>query len=238
MRAKRTAPGVALAVVLTMALVAWVPAGGWAVVKVADVPDAWVAGRPLELAWETRQHGVSPLGGLRPAIEARSGTLRIAGTAWEVTERGGRAYRGRIAFPSPGEWQVTIRGGFGSAATTLVPLTVVDTGGPVRGTVAAHLASLGVAPASALERGRRAFAARGCVTCHDHDAVGVTGGMAGVGPDLSGRTWPPEYLARFLADPAIGPGANGRRMPNLALGPSDVALLAAFLNGGGRSASR
>src|SRR5215216_3977831 len=100
--------------------------GGWAVVRVAAVPDAWIAGKPLELQWEVRQHGVTPLHGLTPTLEARSGSRRVTGTTWSYEERGGRGYRGRIVLPERGDWQVTIGSGFGRSRAVLVPFLVVD----------------------------------------------------------------------------------------------------------------
>lgn len=201
-------------------------AGGWAVVKVQKVPDAWIAGRPLQLAWEVRQHGVTPLDGLEPRLEARRGTRVVTGT----TSAQGTGYRGRITFPEPGEWQVTIHSGFGRSRAVLVPWRVVDSVTAVRTTVEAHLATLGVAPLAEAERGRRAFAALGCVTCHAHREVGITGEVADFGGDLTGRRFAAEYLARYLADPSIKPASNGRRMPNLALREHEIGALVAFLS--------
>ena len=70
-----------LGVVLISSTVAFVSMGGWAVVTVLKIPDAWAAGKPLILSWQVRQHGVSPLDGLRPVIEARSGLQVVKGTA-------------------------------------------------------------------------------------------------------------------------------------------------------------
>jgi cytochrome c2 len=212
--------------------------GGWAVVKVASVPDAWIVGRPLELRWEVRQHGVTPLDDLKPTIEARSGSRVVTGTTWRDEAHGARGYRGRIVLPERGEWQVTIVSGFGRSRAVLVPFAVADSVTPVRGSVQAHLASGGFAGLSDAERGRRTFAAQGCVTCHAHQRVGIAGEVAGFGPDLSTRRFPPEYLARFLADPSTKPPTDGRRMPNPGLTTRDIALLVAFLNAEPRQASR
>jgi cytochrome c553 len=229
-------------VVLGMALVASGAVhramGGWAVVKVAAVPDAWIAGKPLELQWVVRQHGVTPLDDLKPTLEARSGSRRVTGTTWAYDEHGTRGYRGRIVLPERGDWQVTIASGFGRSSAVLVPFAVVDSLTPVRGTVRAHLASGGFAGLSDAERGRRTFAAQGCVTCHAHRDVGITGELADFGPELTGRHLPPEYLARFLADPSIKPPTDGRRMPDPGLSKRDIALLVAFLNAESRQASR
>ena len=173
----------------------------------------------------------------RPA-PGRSGSRRVTGTTWSYDEHGARGYRGRIVLPERGDWQVTVGSGFGRSRAVLVPFPVVDSLTPVRGTVQAHLASGGFAGLSDIERGRRAFAAQGCVTCHAHRSVDISGEVADFGPDLTERRYPPEYLARFLADPSIKPGADGRRMPNPTLTKRDIALLVAFLNAEPRQASR
>ena len=94
------------------------------------------------------------------------------------------------------------------------------------------------APLADAERGRRLFVAKGCVTCHLHRAVNET--SIAVGPELTGRRFAPEYLARFLADPAavIPPPSGAFGMPNLRLKPAEIAALTAFLNTVGQEASR
>lgn len=225
--------GASLAVLVASAAV--LPrAGGWAVVTVQPVPDAWVAGRPLQLTWEVRQHGVTLLDGLVPRLEARRGARVVAGT----TSAHAGGYRGHITFPEAGEWQVTIHSGFGRSRAVLVPWRVVDSVTAVRTSVEAHLRTLGVAALPQAERGRRAFAALGCVTCHAHRDVGVAGEVADYGGDLTARRFAPDYLARFLADPSIKPASNGRRMPNLALREQDIAPLVAFLGADRRVTTR
>jgi len=204
--------------------------GGWAVVTVSKIPDAWIAGKPLQLTWQVRQHGMTKLTGLKPTIEARSGSGRINGRTWEFNEDGVKGYRGTINFPNRGEWQVTINSGFGRSRAVLLPWRVVDSVSPVRGTVEDHLQKLRVPRFSEAERGRRFFAAAGCVTCHVHRDVGIKGELSDYGPDLTGRTFPADYLARFLANPSIKPPTNGRQMPHLGLREKDIAPLVAFIN--------
>jgi hypothetical protein len=217
---------------------AFAPTGGWAVVTVMKIPDAWVAGKALQLTWQVRQHGVTPLHGLQPILEARAGSQRVTGRTWTFDEDGQKGYRGSITFPKPGVWQVTIHSGFGRSRAVLVPWRVVDSVTPVRGTVEAHLERNGVAPFAEAERGRRMFAALGCVTCHVHRDVGITGEVSTFGSDLTDRRFPPDYLARFLADPSIKPAVNGRRMPSLGLRAKDIAPLVAFINAEQRAHSR
>src|SRR5687767_1321993 len=142
---------------------AYATMGGWAAVKVSKIPDAWIAGKPLQLSWQTLQHGATPLRGLRPRLEARSGSRRVSGTTWEFNEDGQRGYRGRITFPRPGTWQVTIHSGFADSRAVLIPWRVLDSITPVRGTVEEHLQKIGVPPLPEPEQGRRMFASMGCV---------------------------------------------------------------------------
>ena len=218
------------AAVLLLSLAGFAYVGGWAVVTVAKIPDAWIVGKPLQLSWKVRQHGVSLLDGLKPTLEARSGSRRVTGTTWAFSEDGEKGYRGTITFPDEGDWQVTVHSGFGRSRAVLIPWRVVDSVTPVRGTVEEHLAAMGTQPFGEAERGRRMFASNGCVTCHVHSAVPINGDVSDFGPDLTGRRFAPDYLARFLADPSIKPPTNGKRMPNLALREKDIAPLIAFIN--------
>jgi len=75
-----------------------------------------------------------------------------------------------------------------------------------------------------VERGEAAFKSNGCYGCHLIGKFGTP-----IGPDLShvGRKYPPEYLARWLRDPAQQrPSAH---MPALELTEADVQALAAYL---------
>jgi hypothetical protein len=225
---KRLAVGIGA--LLLLASVAAFSSGGWAIVTVSKVPDAWVAGKPLQLSWQVRQHGLELLNGLHPTLEARAGSRRVKGVTWAFDEDGQRGYRGRITFPEPGMWQVTIHSGFGASRAVLVPWQVVDSVKPVRGTVEEHLKTIGIQPLSEPERGRRLFAAAGCITCHVHRAVPISSDLKNVGPELTDRRFPAEYLERFLADPSIKPSTNGKSMPNLALREKDIGPLVAFIN--------
>lgn len=227
---------------LLVATVAWTSYGGWAVVKVAKIPDAWIVGKPLQLSWQVRQHGVHPLGAednLQPTLVARSGSRVVTGTTWPFAEDGEKGFRGRIVFPATGEWQVTIHSGFADAKAVLLPWQVVDSIKPVRGTVEEHLATIGVARFSEVERGRRLFVSQGCVTCHAHRDVPQRGQLATLGPDLSDKRFPAAYLASFLKDPSIKPETQGKpRMPDLAMREKEITPLVAFLTAERRAASR
>ena len=214
-----------LIVVIAVVAAGFTSFGGWAVVSVASVPDGWVIGKPLQLSWQVRQHGVTVLRGLNPTIEARSGSRVIQGTASDYDADGVKEYRGQLIFPNPGDWQVTIRSGFGRSKAVLAPFRVVD-------------ARTAAPTISASERGRRMFASLGCVSCHVHRDVDIKGELSDFGPDLSEKKFPPAYLAKFLAKPSIKPPTNGKQMPNLDLRQGDISTLIAFINAERRVTSR
>jgi mono/diheme cytochrome c family protein len=81
------------------------------------------------------------------------------------------------------------------------------------------------APSEAVvARGEAAFKNNGCYGCHMIGKFGTP-----IGPDLStvGRKYEPEYLTRWLRDPAMQrPSAH---MPALELTDADIKALAAYL---------
>ena len=79
------------------------------------------------------------------------------------------------------------------------------------------------------------------MTCHAHAGSGASAEMRSlaVGPDLTDRRLPADYLARFLADPSVKTvWANSNRMPDLELAPREFAALVAFLNADRRVSTR
>lgn len=191
--------------------------GGWATVSIENAPDYLAAGTPTALSVRIRQHGTRPLGGLTPTIEARSGDRRVEGRVWETRTEG--TYRATITVPAPGDWTVSIASGFGASGGQTLPWRAVSSPERER-------------PLDAYERGRMTFASRACVTCHVHREVPVRGQLNTTGPDLTERRFAAQYLAQFLADPAIKPKSpNSGRMPNPELQQREIAALIAFLNG-------
>ena len=79
-------------------------------------------------------------------------------------------------------------------------------------------------PEAVVARGEAAFKTNGCYGCHMIGKFGTP-----IGPDLStvGRKYAPDYLARWLRDPAMQrPSAH---MPALELTDADIRALAAYL---------
>ena len=221
---KLTLGGGALGAVLVLATVAATRIGGWAVVSVDNVPEYFVAGKPLELTFRVRQHGARPLSDLKPTIVARSGLRVVRGTAWQTPTEG--SYRASITVPKAADWEITIDPEFGPSKAKLLPLKAVDS-------------TQKVAAFSPADRGRQLFAAKGCVSCHVHRAVDIQTQMQSFGPDLSDRRFAADYLGKFLADPAIKPQSpNSATMPNPVLREPEIASLVAFINSERRLSSR
>ena len=197
--------------------------GGWAIVTVEQVPEYVAAGEPVTLRFVVRQHGVEPMKGLRPTIEARAGgkTARAAAEPGRSTGH----YVATLSLPEPGSWTLTIHSGFGTSQLTLLPIPAIRPGTTAPSALAES------------ERGKQLFVAKGCLGCHVRNEVGLAGGET-IGPELTGKRYQAEYLRRFLTDPAANPTRTGTfRMPNLALQPAEIGALVAFINGE-RTASR
>ena len=204
--------------------------GGWAVVTVDDLPDYVVVGQPVRLSFVVRQHGMRPLDGLRPRVEAKAGSVDISVNALAVHDTGTVRYVATLNLSRPGEWTVTIQSGFGGQAATLPPLRAVEQG-------AAPPRAL-----SELERGRRLFIAKGCFTCHVNTEVTLAPSLR-IGPELTGRRYPAEQLAKLLAHPESVrltqvPRSGPFTMPNLGLKEREIASLVAMINGGREVSAR
>ena len=143
-------------------------AGGWATVGFEPLPDGTSAGGSWTPTIFVKQHGVTPLAGLQPAVlieEASSGQ-----TSTFLATAGSKAgvYHADVVFPSSGEWRVTISSGFGDSQVTYGPVRIGDpaTGGgsdplPVAGLGVLALAALGAVAALAARRSRRLTPASG-----------------------------------------------------------------------------
>jgi mono/diheme cytochrome c family protein len=190
--------------------------GGWCVVTVDDLPEYVTVGKPTEITFTVRQHGVTLLNLLHPTIAAKSGEAEVTSNATPANGLG--RYTTTLVVPKNGNWTVTIKSGFMGNTTTLAPIPAIAAGAtPPR-------------PASAADRGERLFIAKGCVTCHVHEEVAGSG-LVKVGPNLTPKRYQPDFLAKFLADPSIArtPGKNDI-MPQLELKPLEIAAIAAFIN--------
>ena len=216
---KRSLKPFRIVVVLLATVAAFVAitghAGGWATITVADLPDHFVAGQPVNLSFTVRQHGVRLMDDLTPSLEAVSGTEKVTAS---VTKAGAN-YQAKFTLPKPGAWAITIKSSFGPNDVTLLPMQAVASNAAVK--------SL-----SEAERGRRLYVAKGCLQCHKNDNAGVNGRFPWAS-DLTSRHYTGNYLAQLLTNPEKAlPSKDQARMPNLNLKPQEVAALTAFINAG------
>ena len=191
-------------------------AGGWAVVTVVDLPEFVRAGKPFELSYAVRQHGVTLMSKLDGRLTARLGHDVVSVRATSLPQAG--YYTATVTVPREGRWAVRIEHGFGTFFE-LPPLEILA--------VARSAAAPPPAPVAA--RGRHLFVAKGCVTCHVHKDVG--GESLSVGPDLTGVRRGRLDLERLLTPGfAASQGARGIQMPDLGLRTGEIEALATFLD--------
>ncbi len=77
------------------------------------------------------------------------------------------------------------------------------------------------------ERGETLFVAKGCISCHQHDAINYPDIQTNMGPNLTNHKVSPEFLRLWLHDPAqVRPATL---MPNLELADDEIEALIAFL---------
>ena len=195
-------------------------AGGWAVVTLNELPDRFEAGRAVPLTFMVRQHGVSPMTGLSPSIEASYKDVKVSAAATATAKTG--EYRANLTLPTSGEWTITVHTGFLGSKLTLLPVSVVTAGAP-----AVETASRG----SLTEHGRRLFVAKGCVTCHAQ-AQEMSTPALNIGPAIVAQKYRDEFLARVLENPsaALPRRTPNAEMPNLNLQPREIAALVAYIN--------
>jgi len=193
------------------------------VINLEDVPTQLEAGRPTRLSFMILQHGREPLRGLKPTVTVtQEGARRGDEVRAEAGSRAGQ-YVATITPAVPGTVRIRIEANWREARTELLPIRVVAAG----------------VQAAALDQeatGRQLFVAKGCVTCHAKgDDRAVQGRqVVAVGPELTGRTWPAEWLAAKLADPAgvRGGTAGDLAMPDLDLTAAEITALVGYLNRG------
>lgn len=123
--ATRTRALVLAALMILMALAPGLAqAGGWTVVVLDQPPEGVRAGQEFQVGFTVLQHGVKPIGGLKPRIdmaEAASGQ-RISVTARPEGDLG--HYVANLTLPTDGTWTWTIET-FGPLMT-LSPIVVAS----------------------------------------------------------------------------------------------------------------
>jgi mono/diheme cytochrome c family protein len=195
------------------------------VITVQELPEYLPVGQSTKLEFTIRQHGRTPLNDLSPTVKlARAGPEGFSkGQLFRAvrSQEPGR-YAAVVTPQDTGAVEITIDAAWHTARVALLPIRVIRPG---------------QAPASlaALARGRDLFVAKGCATCHmksDDPRLGERQVVA-VGPNLTGRQYPADWLSQKLADPArfrAGTG-QGAMMPNLGLADAEIAVVVSYING-------
>lgn len=197
--------------------------GGWAVISVQDVPAQLEAGKATRLTFTILQHGVEPMRGLKPTVTVTPEGARKGDKVQAEAGRKAGQYVATVTPAAAGMVRISIDANWRETRTELLPIPVV-----------ARVAQAAAGDEFAV--GRQLFVAKGCITCHlkRDDPVVSAFRSASVGPELTGRTWPAEWLVAKLADPAQARGgAQGDGvMPDLDLTPAEIAALVGYLNRG------
>jgi hypothetical protein len=206
----------ALISVALLSFAASIRAGGWGIVTFETLPDHFVAGQASTLIFTVRQHGLTLTSIPDLQVTATSAAGATTQAKASPTGRPGE-HRVDLTVPGPGAWTVSIDPGF-SALEGLLPISAIRPGeAPV--------------PLSEVERGERLFVSKGCLGCHLNNEIAVKN-LIQVGPDLTGRRFPVDYLRGVLSNPSTVLMQDPEKwgMPNLKLREEEVAALTAFIN--------
>jgi hypothetical protein len=97
-------------------------AGGWATVELGETPHGLAANAPWHVTLIVKQHGITPLDGLRPRIRISNaaGVVRT----FPARPAGRGAYLADVRFPSAGTWRARIFDGFTDAVPHRTTLSV------------------------------------------------------------------------------------------------------------------
>ena len=97
-------------VLATAAIALLVPslshAGGYANIKVADLPKSIVAGQNVTVTFTVQNAAGQPFRGLKPVLIATQGDARVEAPARAMKRAG--AYAAEVALPGEGEWTLTV----------------------------------------------------------------------------------------------------------------------------------
>lgn len=113
---------------LALSLVAVSPStserfGGWATISVEKLPDKVVTGQPLDLVFVVKQHGVTPMPGLKPTLEVKGAGAVVRVEASAGKEKG--QYKATVVLAQAGSYFITIHSGFGESRLTLPAISAV-----------------------------------------------------------------------------------------------------------------
>jgi hypothetical protein len=149
-------------------------AGGWATVELGETPHGLAAGTLWHATLIVKQHGITPLDGLRPSIRISNDAGGVRTFAARPAGRPG-TYVADVRFPVAGTWRARIFDGFTdtvphrmtlSVGTGPLPADGFPTAQVVMGTIVALLFLFGwvVAGDTVPARERRVARRRGRAT--------------------------------------------------------------------------
>lgn len=114
-----------LALSAVLSLTAFAPLGGWATITMDPYSTRIAPGDPLRLAFVVKQHGVRPLSGLEPRIEAASEGQKTLTVRAKAVKGAGR-YAASVPLPATGDWTITVHSGFVTSKLVLDPVRVLN----------------------------------------------------------------------------------------------------------------
>lgn len=97
--------------------------GGWASISVEKVPEQVVTGKAFDLVFVVKQHGKTPLSGLKPTLEIKGGAPMDRIAAEPGKEKG--QYKATVVLASVGSYFITIHSGFADSRLTLPAINAV-----------------------------------------------------------------------------------------------------------------
>ncbi|MGH9888904.1 MAG: hypothetical protein ACREBE_25450, partial [bacterium] len=79
--------------------------GGWCVITVEDLPEYVTAGKPVEVTFFVRQHGMSLMETLKPTVVAKDSKGDVQAVAIPTIASG--KYTATLVVPRAGDWTIT-----------------------------------------------------------------------------------------------------------------------------------
>ena len=126
MRLKSRITLLALAAVLLVP--AGAQAGGWATVELDQAPSGIVADTPWRVELIVKQHGITPLEGVKPSVRIANDAGVVRTFPARATGRPGH-YVATVTYPAAGTWRTRFFDGFTDATPHRIsPITVASAG--------------------------------------------------------------------------------------------------------------
>ena len=115
-----------LGLAAVLLLPAGAQAGGWATVELDHAPSGIVAGTPWRVELIVKQHGVTPLDGVKPSVNIANAAGVVRTFPARPAGRPGH-YVADVTYPAAGTWRTRIYDGFTDASPhRLSPISVAS----------------------------------------------------------------------------------------------------------------